>query len=260
MPHKMRSDRLVAYVCDRLREGWSPQLISGRLRRDHPRDRELRVCPETIYSWIYCEAQLPRRWMDYLPRAHNKRRRRGGRRVGRSSPAGRTPIDDRPGQADSRAEFGHWEGDSVVGAKNRGGVRTEVERRTRFLMARHVPAITSDAALEAQLDMFTPLPAAARLSTTCDNGPEHARHAELRDRLGTTTYFAHAYHAWERGTNENRNGLIRRYYPKRTDFTHVTPEELQDRINEINNRPMAILGYQTPTEAFQEQLNQLTYP
>ena len=106
--------------------------------------------------------------------------------------------------------------------------------------------------------MFKPLPSPARKSTTCDNGSEHAKWAELKKRLGTMTYFATPYHSWERGTNERANGLIRRYWPKRTNLEHITGQDLQDAVDEINNRPMAILGYHTPTEAFHTELQQLT--
>ena len=254
---KMRSDRLVAYACDKLRAGWTPQLIAGRARRDHPGDLEMAVCAETLYAWVYSPAQAHRRLTDYLPRAHRTRRKKQGRRVTRTAPPGRTPIDQRPAGADDRTELGHWEGDSIVGATKDHAVRTEVERKTRYLMARKVTGTTSQSALDAQTDMFTGLPPAARKSTTCDNGPEHAKHATLAARLGTTTYFARPYHSWERGTNERTNGLIRRYFPKRTDFAAVSDDDLQAAVTEINNRPMALLDYRTPAEAFQDELDQL---
>jgi IS30 family transposase len=253
----MRSDRLVAYCCDKLREGWTPQLIAGRLPIDFPTDPAMRACAETLYTWIYSDQAKHRQLMDYLPRAHRRRRTKTGRRVNRSKPQGRVPITARPEQASDRSEFGHWEGDSIVGATKHAAIRTEVERKTRYLQARLVPGTTSQGALTAQLAIFKPLPKAARKSTCCDNGSEHAKWAELKRRLGTMTYFAAPYHSWERGTNERANGLIRRYWPKRTDFEPLTPEELQDAVNEINNRPMAVLGYLTPAEAFQAELHQL---
>lgn len=256
-PRKMRSDRLVAYVCDRLRAGWTPQLVCGRARRDHPGDKEMAVCAETVYAWIYSPSQAHRRLMDYLPRAHRARRSRPGRRVARSSPPGRTPISERPPAADQRTQFGHWEGDTIVGATTGHAVRTEVERKTRYLAARKVAGTTSASALDAQTDVFASLPPAARLSTTCDNGPEHAQHAALAARLGTTTYFARPYHSWERGTNERTNGLLRRYFPKRTDFATVTDDDLQACVTEINHRPMAVLDYRTPAEAFHAELDRL---
>jgi IS30 family transposase len=193
----------------------------------------MRVCPETLYKWIYSDQNKHRQLMDYLPRAHKRRRNKTGRRVNRSKPQGRVPITDRPQGATDRTEFGHWEGDSIVGATKNAAIRTEIERKTRYLQARLVPGTTSQGALDAQTDVFKPLPAAARKSTTCDNGSEHAKHQDLKNTLGVQTYFAHPYHSWERGTNERTNAMIRRYWP------------------------MAVLDYHTPTEAFQAELEQL---
>jgi IS30 family transposase len=256
-PTRMRQDRLVAYCCDRLRQGWTPQLIAGRLVIDHPDDPAMPVCAETLYKWIYSVDQKHCHLIDCLPRAHKQRRKKTGRRVNRSKPQGRIPIDQRPEEASNRTRFGHWEGDSIVGATKDAAIRTEVERKTRYPLAALVPGTTSQGVLDAQLVMFKPLLKAARKSTTCDNGSEHAKWAELKRRLGMVTYFAHPYHSWERGTNERTNGMIRRYWPKKTNFEPITPAELQDTVNEINNRPMAILGYLTPAEAFPTELQRL---
>ena len=255
---KMRHDPLVAYVCDKLRAGWTPQLICGRLKLvDHVADQQMNLCPETIYTWIYAPDQAHRRLMDYLPRAHRRRRHKSARKVQRSAIKGRTPISDRPTQVNDRSQFGHWEGDTIIGGTTKAAIRTEVERKTRYVQARLVQGAGSKAALKAQLVMFQRLPEAARRSTTCDNGSEHALHQKLKDRLGMVTYFARPYHSWERGTNERTNGLIRRYWPKRTNFETICDRDLQDAVNEINNRPMAILGYRTPTEAFHHELAKL---
>jgi IS30 family transposase len=256
-PIRLRGDRLVSYACDKLRQGWTPQLIAGRLPIDYPEDAAMRVCAETLYAWIYSDSQKHRRLADYLPRARRKRRKTDGRRVNRSTPAGRVPITARPRGADDRAEFGHWEGDTILGATSAAAIRTEIERKTRYLAARLTPGTTSQGALDAQLAMFARLPPAARVSTTCDNGPEHAKWADLKRRLGVQTYFAAPYHSWERGSNERANGLIRRYWPKRTNFEHIADQDLQDAVDEINNRPMAVLGYHTPAEAFQAELQRL---
>jgi IS30 family transposase len=253
----MRHDPLVAYTCNKLRDGWTPQLIVGRLPIDCPDDPKMRLCAETLYKWIYSDQEKHRQLVDYLPRAHKRRRKRTGRRVHRSKPPGRVPITDRPQGASDRTEFGHWEGDTIIGATKNAAIRTEIERKTRYLAARLVPGATSQGALDAQIDIFKHLPNPARKTTTCDNGPEHAKWKDLQQRLKTMTYFAHPYHSWERGTNERTNGLIRRYWPKKTNFESLTNQELQDTVNEINNRPMAILGYRTPTEAFQTELQQL---
>ena len=168
---------------------------------------------------------------------------------------GRVPISERPPEADGRSAFGHWEADSVIGVGC--NLHTEVERRTRFLMARVVPDKTAGESVGAQLDMFSPLPAGARVSVTHDNGTEFAHHERLRDGLGMATYFADPYSSWQRGSNENRNGMIRRYLPKRCEIRMDMAKEVREIVDEINNRPMRVLGYRTPAEAFADELLEL---
>ena len=184
-PYRLSHDRLWAQVAEWLGRGWSPLLISGRLRVLWPDDALMRVCPETIYRWVYSSRPLRERWAR-CPAARGHRRRRraaaGGRRASRS-PAecpSRTPAG-----ADGRSAFGHWEADSVIGVGC--NLHTEVERRTRFLMARIVPDKTAGESVGAQLDIFSPLPAGARVSVTHDNGTEFAHHERLRDGLGMAT-------------------------------------------------------------------------
>lgn len=145
--------------------------------------------------------------------------------------------------------------DSVIGVGC--NLHTEVERRTRFLMARIVPDKTAGESVGAQLDMFSPLPAGARVSVTHDNGTEFAHHERLRDGLGMATYFADPYSSWQRGSNENRNGMIRRYLPKRCEIRMDMAKEVREIVDEINNRPMRVLGYRTPAEAFADELLEL---
>lgn len=158
-------------------------------------------------------------------------------------------------KADRRSAFGHWEADSVIGVGC--NLHTEVERRTRFLMARIVPDKTAGESVGAQLDMFSPLPAGARVSVTHDNGTEFAHHERLRDGLGMATYFADPYSSWQRGSNENRNGMIRRYLPKRCEIRMDMAKEVREIVDEINNRPMRVLDYRTPAEAFADELLEL---
>ena len=133
-------------------------------------------------------------------------------------------------------------------------LHTEVERKTRFLMALIVPDKTAGESARAQMAMFGPLPAGARVSVTHDNGTEFARHARLRDELGMATYFADPYSSWQRGSNENRNGIIRRYLPKRSEIRMNMARELREIVDEINNRPMRMPDYRTPAEAFADEL------
>ena len=254
-PYRLSCDRLWARAAEWLGRGWSPLLISGRLRVLFPDDPAMRVCPETIYQWIHADKRRRERWARCLPRGHRRRRKRMGRKASRFPIPGRVPISERPPEAGDRSAFGHWEAGSVIGVGC--NLHTEVERRTRFLMARIVPDKTADRSVGAQLDMFAPPPAGARLSVTHDNGTEFARHERLRDGLGMATYFADPYSSWQRGSNENRNGMIRRYLPKRTLIEPGMARGLQEIVDEINNRPMRVLDYRTPAEAFADELLEL---
>ncbi len=136
-------------------------------------------------------------------------------------------------------------------------LRTEVERRSGFLMARIVPDKTAGESVGAQLAMFSPLPAGARGGVTHDNGTGFARHTRLRDGLGMDTYFADPYSSWQRGSNENRNGMIRRYLPQRSEIRMGMAGELREIVDEADNRPMRVLDYRTPAEAFADELLEL---
>ena len=238
-----------------LGRGWSPLPVSGRLRVLFPDDSAMRVCPETVYRWIHADRRRRERWARRLPRGHGRRRRHGGRRTSRFPIPGRVPISERPPEADGRSAFGHWEADSVIGVGC--NLHTEVERRTRFLMARVVPDKTAGESVGAQLAMFSPLPAGARGGVTHDNGTEFARHTRLRDEPGMDTYFADPYSSRRRGSNENRNGMIRRHLPERSEIRMDMAGELREIVDEADNRPMRVLDYRTPAEAFADELLEL---
>ena len=242
-------------MAEKLGCGWSPPPVSGRLRGLFPGDDAMRVCPETVFRWIHSSKPRRERRARCLPRGHRRRRKHAGRRVSRFPIPGRVSIAERPPEADDRSGFGHWEADSVIGMGC--DLHTEVERRARFLMARVIPDKTAERSVGAQLAMFVPLPAAARLSVTHDNGTGFARHARLRDEPGMATCFADPYSSWQRGSNENRNGMIRRYLPKRTIIEPGMARELQEIVDETDNRPMRALGYRTPAEAFADELPDL---
>ncbi len=173
-------------------------------------------------------------------RPYRPKRPRTGPWTGRGRVPLRTSISERPYGQDDRNRFGEWEADSVIGVGC--NLHTEIGRRTRFLMAAIVPDKTAAASVAARKAMFSRLPAAARTGVTHDNGTEFARHAELRDELGMATYFADPYSSWQRGGNENRNGMIRRYLPKRTPIAPSMARELQEIVDETDNRPMRVLG------------------
>ena len=251
----LKNDWLYAYVHARLGDGWSPEQISGRLKRDYPGEKTRHINHETIYRYIYAEENRDLQLWEYLPRKQKKRRKQGGRKTCRSRIPNRVSIHQRPVTVAERAEFGHFEGDSIEGRRvHKDGIHTEVERKSRKTFARKVDRIASAETLSAQLAIFATLPPGSRLSTTLDNGKEHSRHEQLTTDLGTNVYFADPYSSWQRGTNEYHNGLLRRYLPKQTDFSNLTQEELDDIVEEINNRPRKCLDYATPNEVFSEEL------
>lgn len=253
----LKNKKVFAYVTDHLRQGWSPDDIAGRLHEDHPCDKSWWISTETIYRWIYDKDQHfddPEQWYEFLRRKQKKRKKKRGRKVHRSHIPDRVSIHERPEAVNQRTVFGHWEGDTVEGKGHKVSVHTEVERVSRFLAVRKVQAITSEEAAKAQLDIFGVLPDHARQSTTLDNGRETHLHTKLRDELTMATYHADPYSSWQRGTNEHGNWHLRYYFPKGTDFHTVSDEELQDVVDEINNRPRKILKYKTAQEVYNQQL------
>ena len=259
-PYRMQHDPLVDWVLSALRRGWTPEEIAGRLPVEFPDDDRMRVGVETLYAWIYAPAQRHRQLWQYLPRGRKKRRRRQGRKVHSERIKWRTSIHERPAVVEDRIEFGHWEADSVLGLRGTGGLHTTVERRSRYLQAVKIPQIAAQPTLDAQLSVFSRLPAHAARSVTADNGSEFAFHYHLADTLAIPTYFADAYSAWQRGTSEHFNGRIRKYLPKGTSFEDLTQAELDEIITEINNRPRKILGWATPAEIFHELCSTQTTP
>ncbi len=218
----------------------------------------MRMGHEAIYRYIYASEQAELKLWEYLPRKQKKRKKQHGRKVHKSHIPDRVSIHKRPKAIGRRKQFGHWEGDSVEGKRSVGdGIHTEVERVSGKLLARKVTRITSAEAVAAQLAMFGDLPAKARRTTTLDNGRENHGHAKLKDELGMQAYFADPYSSYQRGCNENTNGLLRRYLPKQTDFATISQEELDDIVEEINNRPRKRLDFYTPNEVFSRQLKKL---
>lgn len=254
--HELKNSDVYEYVTERLRWGWSPDQISGRLRLDHPKDHYWQISTETIYRWIYQPEQIKceQPWYEYLRRKQKKRKKYKGRAVHRAHIPDRVSIHERPVVVNKRKQFGHWEGDTIEGRRHRDGVHTEVERMSRFIMVGKVKAINSVETITVQKTLFASVSREARKSTTLDNGRETHLHIQLRTDLGMNTYHADPYSSWQRGTNEHGNWHIRYYFPKGTDFSQVTEEELQDVVEEINSRPRKILGYLTAQETFDNLL------
>ena len=252
---ELKNSGVYRYVTKKLRDGWSPDQIAGRLKRDHPVEKNWWITAETIYRWIYQPKQLKtdHPWYEYLRRKQKKRKQYKGRTVHRAHIPDRISIHERSEKVNNRKQFGHWEGDTVESKGHKDGIHTEVERMCRKLKAEKIDAITSKETIVVQQQMFADEPEAARKSTTLDNGKENHMHYQLKD-IHMKTYFADPYSSWQRGTNEHGNWHIRYYFPKGTDFKTVSDEELQEVVAEINNRPRKILGYQTANEKYQELL------
>jgi IS30 family transposase len=250
---------LARHVATQLLLGWSPQQIAVRLRRDYPHDMRRRISHETIYASIYIipRGQLRQLFISCL-RQHRKRRRpryRSSERRGQIP--NRTPIALRPPEVDTRRIPGHWEGDLIKGRGNRSAVGTLVERTTRLVLLARVPSLDSLGVCRGFARKLERVPAPLRKSLTYDQGREMARHELLRRRLRLHTYFADPHSPWQRGSNENTNGLLRQYLPKNVDLARFTQRDLNAIAARLNNRPRQTLNWMTPNEAWQHQLKSL---
>lgn len=252
-PKKLEYQPLWECLIARVGEGWTPEEVAGRLPLDYPGDPRMRISHETIYQAIYKDKRL-HFLIKSLPQGRPKRRKRGqGKsRRGPSIP-NRTGIQARPEIVDKRGRYGDWEGDLVLGSKQSGAILTLVDRKGRHLKARKVHSKGADEVAKAVIDVFQDTPISWVKTITFDNGTEFAHHQEMARQLPVEIYFADPYSSYQRGTNENTNGLIRRYLPKGSSFEDLTQHQLDTIVEEINNRPKKCLGYRTPNEVFQEQ-------
>lgn len=248
--HPLKNRSVYAYTLKKLRNGWSPEQIAGRLRLKHPTNPYWHLHHETIYRFIYASENRQKRLWEYLTRKRIRRQRKYGRKVSRVRIPDRVSISQRPSVIDTRQVFGHWEGDSIEGKAHRGGIHTQVERKTRFTMARLMSNLTAKETTTVISQMYRDLPKAAKQSLTVDNGKEFTNHKQFN----LPVYFCDPYASWQKGTNENTNGLIRRYLPKKTDFKTIDQDDLDAIIEELNHRPRKCLGFYTPQEMFEHEL------
>ena len=246
---KFDNPNLIAYIKGKLKESWSPEQISGRLKKDHPK---MQISPEAIYQYIYSlENDIQRKELiSLLARSHKTRKRKYvvGKIGSKTKILNRIGIEERPLIINERKEPGHWETDTIVCKSNIPAINTTVERIARFAIISKLNrknAYNKASSLISRLSKINPN---LRRSITYDNGTENAGHTMVNHSLGTKSYFAHPYHSWERGSNENINGLIRRFIPKKTDLRFVTEEQLADIEYKLNNRPRKCLNYSTPFE------------
>ncbi len=243
----VRDEELRAVVSELLAKRWSPEQIAHELVIRFPDQPERHLCTESIYQAIYD----PR--ID-VTRPAKRRRRRRRRRVQGLERCGRianmTMIADRPAEVADRVQVGHWEGDSIMGAGNRSAIGTLVERVTRFVILVHVSTgrPSAEAMRDGVADALGGLAPDLRRTLTWDQGKELSLHQQITAATGTRVFFCDAHSPWQRGSNENMNGLLRDYFPKGTDLSHISPAELQRVADEINDRPRKTLGWARPAD------------
>jgi IS30 family transposase len=256
---KLKPDTaLFATVSDWLRKRWSPQQIAAKLKAMHPHDPAQRASHETIYSALYAlpKGELRATLLKALRQSKRRPRSRGTDR--RGVIPNMTPISLRPPEVAARQVPGHWEGDLIKGRYNRSAIGTLVERKLRYVVPVKLDGTDAQSALAGFTRRFQAIPPLLRRSLTYDQGKELALHDTLARRLQLSIYFADPHSPWQRGTNENTNGLLRQYFPKGTDLSGFTQAQLDAVADELNDRPRRTLNWLSPAEAFQAIISQLT--
>lgn len=250
---KIEYPPLWRHVIDKIGDKIPPETIAGRLPLDYPDDRKMRISHEAIYQAIYRDKRL-HFLIDDLPQARPKRRKRGQGKTGRApSIPNRVGIEQRPKEVQERSRFGDWEGDLVVGANQQAYLVTLVERKSKLLLSRKIDSKHAETVADAIIDAFMDVPKSWVKTITFDNGPEFAGHEKIAAATGAEIYFADPYASYQRGTNENTNGLIRRYLPKGMSFNNLHQGEVDWIVDQLNNRPRKTLEYLTPNEVFQNE-------
>ena len=231
-------------VEDKLSEQWSPEQVSGWLKAEH----KLCLSHECIYQHIWKNKKQGGDLYQHLRRQGKKYQKRGSNgKQSRGQIIDRVSIDERPQAVDDKKRVGDWEIDTVIGKGHSGALVTIVERKTLFTLIAQVNGKYADWVTQATIKLMTPFIERIH-SITADNGKEFAFHKKITEALNTAFYFAHPYHSWERGLNENTNGLIRQYFPKNTDFKTVDEKDVYNVMQKLNNRPRKSLGFKTPLQ------------
>lgn len=241
---RLKTQSLRRFVHQKLSIGWTPELISGRLKMSGSKEY---ICHESIYQYIYIQAPD---LIECLTRKHKKRRTKNPYRSTSERIKNRVSILLRPVQVDKREMVGHWESDSVVGGDRKSGLNVIVERMTRLVNISLMKNKTAQETKSAIIRRLSNHPDELVKSITYDNGSENVLHQAINDKLGVQSFFCEPYHSWEKGSVEQINGLIRRYLPKGTNFNNVSAAEINRIEKRLNNRPRKCLNYKTPYEVF----------
>jgi transposase, IS30 family len=246
---RLKHPRIRRYAVRKLKAGWSPEQIAGRLPERFPNSS---ISHEAIYQYIYLfETRQQENLIPYLARAHRRRQLKGHRHTHRDPHIPeRISIQERPVVVAMRRQLGHWESDSVIARNSKAALHVMVERTTRLTKITKLPRCTARAMRSAINRRLSHHPQRARRTITYDNGKENVEHQQVNKVLGTKSFFCEPYHSWEKGTVENTIGLIRRDLPKKTKFDAISTARLKRLERKLNNRPRKSLNYKTPNEAF----------
>jgi IS30 family transposase len=237
--------RLRNFICKHIRIGYSPEIVAVMAAKKNER---WKTNYETIYQWIYNDRHD---LVPFLARSHKKRRKRGSaNQKRRVKIPNRTMIEQRPGYVNLRSRIGHWEADTAISRQSRAAIMVLAERRTRYVIIKKLDAKTAFAMHNATVKSLGNHHPGVRRSITYDNGTENALHELTNRTLGVKSYFCNPYHSWEKGTVENLIGIIRRFYPKKTDWNNISQWDLNKVARFINHRPMKLLGFKTPYQVF----------
>jgi IS30 family transposase len=247
-PHKMHDERWQQ-IEELLRLEWSPEQVSGRLAKEE----DFRVSPEWIYQYIWKDKRAGGDLYKHLRQQGKKRNKRGKANAGRGFIKNRVGIEERPEVVDEKSRVGDWEIDTVIGKNHQGTLVTLAERVSLFTLSASSGNKTAAAVTQVAVELLKPFKALVH-TITADNGKEFAYHEKIAEKLTTSVYFARPYHSWERGLNENHNGLLRQYFPKSSNLKLVTDDEVLHAVNRLNHRPRKTLGYRTPAEVMSEHM------
>jgi IS30 family transposase len=246
-PYRLEEDIFSRESVEKkLKKYWSPEQISSSIWKAHV----IQVSPLTIYSWVYRDRTEGGEFYKYLRQNHHKRRKHRSGDDRRGQIPDRRMIDERPKVVNERKRIGDWESDTVEGCKGSGFIATHVERKTRYTVAIKVADKSAETVTKATIAAMMKLPPEKVKTMTFDNGKEFAGFKEMERGLDMRSYFARPYHSWERGTNENTNGLLRQFFPKGMDFRKIMQSDVDIALKLLNNRPRKCLNYRTPTEVF----------
>ena len=259
----LKNEIVKDFVFSKLRIWWSPDIISGVLRKTYGKCTKYNISPECIYQYIYSEEWEKENLKNFLTRRHKTRRKYTWRKTQKLPKIpNRLNITERNKffpKSETRKEFWHFEWDSILSVRTTfSAIHTEVERKTRFIFAQKINKKSAENVEYATISIFSELPKNSIKSTTWDNGTEHTNHENVAKTLQIKIFFAEPYKSWQRWTNEHANGMIRRYFPKWTNFDEITENQLQEVVQKLNNRPRKILSYRTSQELFDEELAKLT--